>query len=223
MSARGRRPGSAEATREAILAAARLEFAQKGYDGASLRGIARAAAVDPALVHHYFAGKADVFGQALALPVNIPEQVRALLGGPWDRLGDAVIRTFLSIWDRPEASVRLQAVLRASVATPAAGHQLREFILREVVEPITRHTGVPEPQLRAAAAAAQLLGIALLRYVVPHPPLAGASHDAIAALVGPTLQRYLVGEQPTAAPPDTGDTGALRADRPPAHDSSHGE
>ena len=192
--ARGRRPGSSEATREAILAAARAEFAERGYDGASLRGIARVAGVDPALVHHYFDGKADVFSQALALPVNIPARITALLAGPRERLGENVVRTFLSVWDVPEAQVRLQAMVRGAVAHPQAGRQLREFLLHEDMEPAARATGVPDPELRATAVVAQLIGVGLLRYVVPHPPLREASHDAIAALIGPTIQRYLVGD-----------------------------
>lgn len=193
MTPRGRRPGSAELTREHILSVARGEFAEKGYDGASLRGIARAAGVDPALIHHYFGGKADVFGQALSFPVNIPQRVRAILAGPREHLGENVIRAFLGVWDQPEASVRLQAMVRGAVASPEAGRELREFLLGEVVGPMARATGVPEPEVRAAVAAAQLVGVALLRYVISHPPLAEASHDEIAALVGPTLQRYLVG------------------------------
>ncbi|QQS01443.1 MAG: TetR family transcriptional regulator [Austwickia sp.] len=192
MSPRGRRPGSAEQTRESILAAARAEFADKGYDGASLRGIARAAGVDSALVHHYFAGKADVFAQALSIPVNIPERLAGVLAGPRDRLGENMVRAFLTAWEEPRASVALQAMVRGAIAVPEAGRQLREFILHEVLEPAARHTGVPDPELRAAAAAAQLVGLGLLRFLVPHPPVVQASVEELAALVGPTLQRYLV-------------------------------
>jgi AcrR family transcriptional regulator len=39
-------------TKAAILEAARGEFADNGYDATSLRGVARRAEVDPALVHH---------------------------------------------------------------------------------------------------------------------------------------------------------------------------
>ena len=53
-------------TRERILAAARAEFAERGYDAASIRGIARVAEVDQALVHHYFGTKEQVFGAAVA-------------------------------------------------------------------------------------------------------------------------------------------------------------
>ncbi|MCW3035952.1 MAG: transcriptional regulator, TetR family, partial [Actinobacteria bacterium] len=53
--------------RAAILAAARAAFVEEGYERPSLRGIARRAGVDPALIHHYFKGKADLFTEALKL------------------------------------------------------------------------------------------------------------------------------------------------------------
>lgn len=60
MTPRGRRPAGSPDAREAILAAARTAFARDGYS-TSLRGIARDAGVDPALVHHYFPGRAQLF------------------------------------------------------------------------------------------------------------------------------------------------------------------
>ena len=67
--AAGRRPGNAD-TRGEIVEAAKRVFAAKGYDGASLRAVAREAQVDPALVHHYFDGKASLFVAAMALPFD---------------------------------------------------------------------------------------------------------------------------------------------------------
>lgn len=58
--ARGRRPGAPD-TRAAVLAAARSSFAEKGFRGTTIRAVASAASVDPALVHHYFGSKDDLF------------------------------------------------------------------------------------------------------------------------------------------------------------------
>ena len=69
LSAVGRRPGNAD-TRGEIVEAAKRVFAAKGYDGTSLRAVAREAGVDPALVHHYFDGKASLFVAAMALPFD---------------------------------------------------------------------------------------------------------------------------------------------------------
>ncbi|MCU1473733.1 helix-turn-helix domain-containing protein, partial [Amnibacterium sp.] len=64
-----RRAGDADA-RTAIVRAAADEFASAGYDGVSLRAVARRAGVDAALVHHYFADKPDLFAAALDLPIR---------------------------------------------------------------------------------------------------------------------------------------------------------
>ncbi len=94
---RGRRPGPTE-TREKILAEARDLFAEKGYDGASLRAIARAAGVDPALVHHFFGNKEGVFIEAMRFPVDPSVVLPRIMGAPRDRLGEALVRTFLDVW-----------------------------------------------------------------------------------------------------------------------------
>jgi AcrR family transcriptional regulator len=52
-----------------VLDAARAVFAEKGYDAATIRGIARAAGVDAALVHHFFGSKEQVFVAAMNLPL----------------------------------------------------------------------------------------------------------------------------------------------------------
>lgn len=193
---RGRRRGDAARTRERILAAARAEFASTGYDGVSLRAIARRAQVDPALVHHYFDGKQDVFAQALELPTHLPARAALVLEGPREAVGESIVRFFLEVWDAPGNAERMQAMMRGAVGSPEAGRQFREFIFREIIEPIARGTGVPDPARRAGVAAAQLVGLALFRYVVPHPPLAEATHEELVALIAPTLQRYLVDRRP---------------------------
>ena len=66
----GRRPGNPD-TREAILTAAREAFAERGYDAASIRAIATRAGVDPALVHHYFGAKEQLFLAAMRIPLKI--------------------------------------------------------------------------------------------------------------------------------------------------------
>ncbi|MFC6932138.1 helix-turn-helix domain-containing protein [Actinomadura yumaensis] len=77
----GRRPGPTE-TREAILASARELFAEKGYDGASLRAIAREAGVDPALVHHFFGNKEGVFIAAMRFPVDPGRLLPVIMAAP---------------------------------------------------------------------------------------------------------------------------------------------
>src|SRR5271168_3082378 len=59
------RKRDAEATRAAILEAAKIHFAKSGYNGAFLRDIALDAGVDAALINRYFGGKDGLFAAAL--------------------------------------------------------------------------------------------------------------------------------------------------------------
>jgi len=194
---RGRRPAGEDA-RGAIVTAARSEFAARGYDGTTLRGIARAAGVDPRLVHHYFDGKEDVFVAALELPVSPAELVSRVLDGPPEGLGERLARFFLGTWDPPQGREVLVGLLRSAVSSPEAAHMLREFVAQNVFARIASAVDLPDPQLRADLVAAQLIGAAVLRYVVQVEPLASAPVETLVALLGPTLQRYLTGSEPEA-------------------------
>lgn len=205
MSPRGRRPGG-EDTRAAIIAAARAEFAQRGYDGTSLRGIAREAGVDPKLVHHYFDGKTELFAEVLAFPVDPSEIIERLVSVPRDELGEALVRVFLSVWDNPVGRQRFAAMFAAAAANEEHARMVREFVGREIfvrlVERLSKGAGPdvaegePSVELRAALGAAQLIGTGVLRYVVKLPALAEASVDEIVAMLGPTLQAHLVPMRP---------------------------
>jgi len=187
---RGRRPAG-EDTRAAILDAARAEFSAKGYDACSLRAIARLAEVDPALVHHYFDGKAALFVESMSLPVNPSFLVDAILAGPREQIGERLAGTFFDTWDSPQGRERLVALIRSAVSNEDAARMLREFLVHEVFGKVASSMDVPEPHLRAGMAAAQMVGVAMMRYVIGYEPVVRASTDEIVALVAPTLQRYL--------------------------------
>jgi AcrR family transcriptional regulator len=189
---RGRRPAG-EDTRGLITEAARSEFADKGYEGTSLRAVARVAGVDPALVHHYFDGKADLFAQSVVLTrVNPAVMVDRILAGPMDTVGERLVRTFLGVWDDPENQERLVALVRALLTNDEVTVLMREFVTREIVGRVTERTKVSEAPLRGALAASQIIGLATTRYVVRLPAMVAANHDDLARWLGPVLQRYLV-------------------------------
>ncbi|GGU30595.1 TetR family transcriptional regulator [Streptomyces lavendofoliae] len=194
---RGRgRPSRAEAmegpgARERILEAARAEFAERGYDKTSVRGIAKAAGVDPALVHHYFGTKDEVFAAAVELSFEPALIIPAILGESPEGVGDRLARYFLSVWENPVTRAPLLAIIRSALTHEAAAKVLRGFVLRRLLQRVADDLDVPDPELRAELAASHMIGIAILRYVVQVEPLASARTEDIVALVAPTLQRYL--------------------------------
>jgi len=186
----GRRPGDS-GTRQAILAAARHSFGNGGYAGTTIRGVARAAGVDPALVHHYFGSKDALFTAALELPVDPAVLVPHLLAGGLDGLGERVVRTFLGIWDATPGQGPMLALLRSAVSDERAAASLRDFLSRVVLGPLAEASGGQDAPLRAALAASQMVGLAITRYVVKLEPVASATPDLLGPAIGPTLQRYL--------------------------------
>ena len=185
----GRRPGSG-GTKEKILGAARAHFSEVGFDGATIRGIAAVAGVDPALISHYFGSKEGVFLAVVEFPADPAEFIPRLLAPGLDGLGERLVRFFLETWDSPAGSPML-ALIRSVVGSERAAASLREFVSKEVLGRLAASLELDRPQLRATLAASQLVGIAMLRYVVKVEPLASAPPDEVAAWVGPVVQRYL--------------------------------
>ncbi|WP_329622743.1 TetR family transcriptional regulator [Streptomyces sp. NBC_01255] len=182
---------SGPGARERILEAARTQFAERGYDKASVRGIAKAAGVDPALVHHYFGTKDEVFAAAIEVSFEPALVVPAILGGPREAIGERLARFFIGVWENPVSRAPLLAIVRSALTHEAAAKVLRTFVLRRLLERIAAELDVPEPSFRAELAASHMIGIVILRYVIEVEPLASADPEEIVAQVAPTLQRYL--------------------------------
>lgn len=185
------RPAGASDRREAILDAARRQFAERGYDGASVRGIARAAGVDPALVHHYFGTKEQVFVAAMALPFQPSELLPRALDGDRGLLGERLARLFLTIWEDEAFRAPMLGMLRSAMTGEQGATMLREFVGSALLRRVAEAVGPADP-LQLQAAAAQLVGIVLLRHVIRLEPLASAPVDDLVSLLAPALQRHLV-------------------------------
>ncbi|MEU1685163.1 TetR family transcriptional regulator [Micromonospora sp. NPDC005707] len=190
----GRRPGNPD-TREAILAAARAAFAERGFDATSIRSIAAAAGVDPALVHHYFGTKEELFRATVAIPVDPAQLVPAVLAGDPDRVGERLVRTFLTVWDSPVGGAAV-ALLRSAVSSEWTARLLREFLATQVLRRVLDQLDVDPAQLplRGALVATQVAGLAMMRYVIRLEPVASADPETLVATIGPTVQRYLTGD-----------------------------
>jgi len=191
---RGRRPGGTD-TRAELLDAARVEFAQRGYEGATVRVIADRAGVDPAMVNHWFGGKEALFSEALQLPVNPAEVMTAIMPGDPERLGERIVGQFLTIWDQTGGGP-MATILRSIASHDDAARMLREFIGNVMVKRVVAAVAPDRPDLRAGLVGSQLFGMGLVRYVLKLEPLASADHATVIGAVAPNLQRYLTGPLP---------------------------
>ncbi|PRY59312.1 TetR family transcriptional regulator [Knoellia remsis] len=202
---RGRRPAG-EDTRADILAAARAEFSRRGYEGASLRAIARAAGVDPKLVHHYFATKGELFGAMVDIPPDPHIFADTILFAPLEELGEMLVRLFVATWDPQAGRERFAAMFAAAAANEEQAEFVREFMRRAVFVNVMKRleaeglggsvNGSPALPVRASLALSQLVGMGVLRYVVRQPTLAAMSEDELVASLAPIVQEHLVPRPP---------------------------
>jgi AcrR family transcriptional regulator len=178
-----------------VLAAARTAFADRGFDGATIRGIATAAGVDPALVHHYFGSKDQLFMAAIEAPADPADLLPEVLAGGRDDLGANVVRMLLRVWDGPGRVAGL-ALVRSAVGNEWTAKLLREFLVTQVLRRVVGTLDMPvrEREGRGALAASQLIGLVVGRYILKLEPLATATPEWLIATVGPTVQRYLTGD-----------------------------
>jgi AcrR family transcriptional regulator len=196
--AAGRRPGNVD-TKGQIIDAAKRVFAAKGYDGASLRAVAREAEVDPALVHHYFDGKAALFVAAMALPFDprtVPMHQHPDAANPGSTVGSVVIKGFLTMWDHAEGTGSSFASCVAGMAASTnVADAMREFVAERIWEktPVNEGESNDVTRQRRALVSSQLMGLAFIRYILRVPPISTTTPEEIARWAGPTLDRYMVG------------------------------
>ncbi len=189
----GRRPGG-EDTRGRILATARSLFGERGFEGTTIRSVAAAAAVDPALVHHYFGSKQRLFVAAMEIPVDFDEAVRSVVPGPPERLGERFVLFVLHLWEAPAMRALMLGLIRSATSDPVAASMLRRVLEEGPFMALARAIDLPDARLRATLVGTHVVGLALARYVVEVEPIASATPEEVARLVGPTLQRYLTAD-----------------------------
>jgi AcrR family transcriptional regulator len=177
-----------------ILAAAREQFAENGWAGTTLRAVARAADVDPALVYHYFGSKEGLLDAATDPPARWLEAVAASWAAPIDELAATLLRTMLGAW----ADDEIAPVLRAVVLTAAHDDTTREKLRRIVESSLIGASQVgregADRMRRSALVSSHLIGLALMRFVWRVEPIATMSDDELVAAAAPALRHYLSGD-----------------------------
>jgi AcrR family transcriptional regulator len=182
-------PRKSDRTRAAILNAARAEFAERGYEAATVRAIAAAAGIDPAMVIRYFGSKEALF----ALSADFDVEAIALPDPSQGSAGERAVRVFLQMWEGEAANAALPILLRSAATNAAAEARLRELFEGRVARLIARVAGRSVPPECAGLIAAQMLGFAYCRYILHLAPVVALGEAEAVARLGATVQRYLDG------------------------------
>lgn len=182
------KPRRSDATRAAILTAARERFAADGYERATIRAIAADASIDPAMVMRYYGNKEKLFAAAAEFNLRLPD----LSDVPVGQVGVVLATHFVERWEGDDT---LRALLRAAVTHPVAAERMRE-LFAEQLGPVAARLAPTDAAARAGLVATQTLGLALTRYVLELPPVVAMDREAIIKWLAPTLQRYLTAPSP---------------------------
>jgi AcrR family transcriptional regulator len=186
------RPVGASGTRDLIATEARRSFATHGFERTTIRDVAAAADVTPALVMHYFGSKERLFVETMAIPFDPAYAVATLLEGERSRLGFRLAAFLLDAFDDPRSRAVLLGRIRAAVGSPDAAALVREKITGELIGPLSRSLGVDEPDLRAGLASTALMGFAVTRFIVEIDAVAALTRERAEAYLGRQLQQALV-------------------------------
>ncbi|MGW5921023.1 TetR/AcrR family transcriptional regulator [Nocardia fluminea] len=178
-----------DATKAAILEAARARFAADGYAKATIRAIAADAEIDPSMVMRYFGSKDGLFAAAAQIDLDLPD----LSAADPNTMGELMIRRFLEIWEGNDNTVLL-ILLRSSITDEAVAARFREIFADQVLPAVLRFGTPTDAPRRAALIVTQLLGLALCRYVLRLPPVVALTSQQMVTDLAPTLQRYLTSE-----------------------------
>ena len=198
---RGRRQGE-PVSRDAVLRAAKHRFAVEGYEKTTLRAIASDAHVDPSMVLYLFGSKAELFRESLRLIIDPDVLVAAMAEGD-DDIGTRMVRTYLDIWENPDTATSMVAMLQSATSNSDAHDAFRGFMQSYVLTAVSGVLGGGEQaRLRAMLAATNLVGTAILRYVMRVAPLATLPRGDVVKLVAPAVTRYLTADAEELGLPD---------------------
>ena len=189
----GRRPG-ANTTQAQILEAANKLFLERGYQGATMRAIAKEAGVDASLIVHFFGNKLNLFSEAVEWPFDPEEEMPRMLRDGRGNVGRNLVALVLRVWDKQGTRNPILTLLGAAVNDQEAAKMLGDFVSHPLFAPLLERLSSDQPDLRANLISSQLVGLGLARYVLKYEPLASAKPTQVVDWIGPNVQRYLTGK-----------------------------
>ncbi|MET9442750.1 hypothetical protein [Streptomyces sp. NPDC006610] len=125
------------------------------------------------------------------------------LNGPRDQLAESLLRAAFELWENPQVRPKLLGILHAAVNSEEGAEQMRQFLANQLFAQAGKALGIAGmdiyqaaetikvPAIHINAAAGQVWGVVLLRYIVKLEPIASASSEELIQLLTPTIRRYL--------------------------------
>ncbi|MCX4511198.1 TetR family transcriptional regulator [Streptomyces sp. NBC_01619] len=187
------RPRGNPPTRESIVSAARSLFLEHGYRSTTLRAVAGAAGVDPALIAYHFGSKKGLFGDVMQFQCANALAVDDVLGGDPAALPDRLIDAVTGLWE--DAGFQ-QLTTQSDEATEV----IREYLEHELLARLVEFLGGRDATARATAVVTILGGLIYTRYLNPLPTPAALTPSEIRHILTPALRAALAPRPRTGAP-----------------------
>jgi hypothetical protein len=105
--------------------------------------------------------------------------------------GERIARRFFALCENPRTRDRMMRGLRSSAASAVGGRLMVALLSRTVLPPLLKARKVDDAAATVELVAAQLGGIAVLRYVTRMEPIASMPVDDLVELVAPGIQATL--------------------------------
>ncbi|MFF2079113.1 TetR/AcrR family transcriptional regulator [Kitasatospora sp. NPDC058162] len=199
------RPRGNPPTRESIVPAAHALFLERGYRGTTMRAVAGAAGVDPALIAYHFGSKKGLFAEVMQFQCANALAVDTVLGGDPATLPDRLITAVTDLWKDTDFR-------QLTTQGDEAAEVIREYLEHELLAQLVEFLGGRDATARATAVVTILGGLIYTRYLNPLPTPATLTPSQTRHVLTPALRAALAPRPRTTA--TTATTSAGRRGRP---------
>ncbi|GAA2409560.1 TetR/AcrR family transcriptional regulator [Streptomyces coeruleofuscus] len=195
------RPRGNPPTRESIVSAAHALFLERGYRRTTVRAVAEAAEVDPALIAYHFGSKKGLFADVMQFQCANALTVDDVLDGDPAALPGRLIDAVTDLWEDAD-------FLQLTAQGGEAAEVIREYLERELLTRLVEFLGGRDATARATAVVTILGGLIYTRYLNPLPTPAALTPSETRHILTPALRAALAPRPRTATATGAGRRGS---------------
>lgn len=191
--------------REQIKRVAESQFIARGYDGTTMRSIAKGAGCDPAMVSYYFGSKQRLFRNCFDLPLDPLQQILQLWEPGLEGIADRLLDFAFTLYEERLTKDRMKALMRALITDSETTQRFRAYMSEnllkggaEVLNTLQIASGqeVNEELETSFQALIEILmsmiyGVATMRYIVQLEPVASMERSELQNRLAPILQTQI--------------------------------
>lgn len=202
----GRGPrGARGRMRDQIKQVAERQFIARGYDGTTMRSIAKKAGCDPAMVSYYFGSKQRLFRECFDLPLEPLEQVLQLWEPGIEGVAERLLDFAFTLYEERLTKNRMKALMRALITDAETTQRFRSYIRDNLQKGVVQLLDSLAPYLPPAQKRqlevrfpmlieilmSMIYGVATMRYIVQLEPVASMERSELQNRLAPILQTQI--------------------------------